>query len=690
MKRNRLEYIIPTLLALIITIGLIRFIPVLSLKYMMKELKSESRPVDDYNYYFDLNGDGNSELFTIYYNASGNLAISIAGLNQATINQFNLPGKLTRLGNILDLHDINRDGIADIFICTEKNDSLFLTIIDDLYSHPTTTREYFLDQINQYNDNGDYLFVSGALSDLTRDGYPEYVFAINGGHALQPRRVYTVDYRNNLVLRSPVSGAAVISLDLFDLDRDGVDEILLNTVAPENFKETIPFRDSISWLMVLDESLQFYKPPVALNHAPSWLSLEPFIHRGDPYLIMYHRFGEGHNYDGLLSIYNDSLQLVQSRYFMGHTQSGYYLWRGVENLELHDIKLLNNRGAYTIDMDLQFNDSILTKNPFGYDNEVQLDVDNDGEKEYVFAGYNGIQVFRSDLKQSTSMEYLWSERAPRTLISIIEDGENYPVLFVQCGTQQIYLDYSINNWFKYRGLVYPGIFILLFGVFYSWVILQNRIVSGRFEKDRLISQLQLQSIKNQLDPHFTYNALNAVGSLIYKGEKELAYQYLKGLTDLLRMVSNDSAQVTWSLSNELDFVIKYLEIEKLRFREKFNYTLDISEDRLKEFQVPKMAILTFVENAIKHGLRHKEYDRRLQIRVSPLATGLKIEIEDNGIGRTAAARYQEESAGNGIEMMQQYFRQFNDATGQRARFEVKDLFEYDLKAAGTLVEVIIK
>ena len=152
---------------------------------------------DDFNYYFDLNGDGQSELFSIYYNSSGNLAISIASLAKATINQFNLPGTLTELGPLLDLHDINRDGVFDIFVCTEKNDSLFLHIIDDLYGHPTRIKSYYLDPINQYNDNEDYLFVKGHLSDLTGDDNPEYLFAINGGYALQPRRVYAIDYRNN-------------------------------------------------------------------------------------------------------------------------------------------------------------------------------------------------------------------------------------------------------------------------------------------------------------------------------------------------------------------------------------------------------------------------------------------------------------------------------------------------------------
>ncbi len=204
----------------------------------------------------------------------------------------------------------------------------------------------------------------------------------------------------------------------------------------------------------------------------------------------------------------------------------------------------------------------------------------------------------------------------------------------------------------------------------------------------LISMLQLQSINNQLDPHFTYNALNAVGSLIYKGEKELAYQYLKGLTDLLRLVSGDTTDVTWSLDDEISFVRKFLEIEKLRFREQFVYAIVIGEG-LGELKVPKLSILTFVENALKHGLHHKKDERRLDISAENSSGGLKIGIADNGIGRAAAEKHKEETSGNGIEMMMRYFNQFNEATGRKARFEISDLFKNENEPAGTLVEIYI-
>ncbi len=655
----------------------------------MEVLDFKSAPLGDYIYYHDMNGDGISERLMIYYNTAGNLAVTLANFQFSPINQFNLPGKLTEIGPTLDLHDIDSNGVSDLFFCTEKNDSIFLTIIDDVYGHPTTTKEYFLDHINRYNVQEDYNFIPGGISDLNGDGSAEYLLAINGGYSLQPRRVYAIDLKNDTILKSPLSGAAIASLDLFDLDGDGFDEVLINTSAPENFKSPIPYRDSVSWLMILDNNLQFYKPPVAMKGPPSWVSVEPLIYEGKNYMMTYHRYRTEEDYNSEMAVYDHSQNRVKSFTIKGYQHSGYQMYRVRGGYGLSDIKFINNRGIYTYNFDLRKSDSVFNEVHFGYGVEILLDLDSDGENEYVFLSENKLHVFRSDFIESAELDIPIEVRHPRTLISLIKNGENYPQFFLQLDNRQWTILYKKSNWYRYRGLIYPAMFIILFGLFFLWVILQNRMVAKRFEKDRLISQLQLQSIKSQLDPHFTYNALNAVGSLIFKGERDLAYQYLRGLTDLLRMVSSDSSQVTWSVLKELEFVNRYLEIEKLRFREKFIYNVTVEEDQLNSYEVPKMSVLTFVENAIKHGLRHKDYDRKLDVEVMSFKKGLKIIIRDNGIGRAAAAKYRDKSDGQGIKMMKKYFKQFNEATGKKARFEVKDLFEYDLKASGTTIEITI-
>lgn len=690
MKKNKFIYIVPAALALLVTFVLVFTLRVLREPSRLLLLETGTAKSDEYYAYHDLDGDGQSEHLNIYYNVAGNLAITIRDTRtDGVINQFNFPGELTELGPIIDFQDIDGNGIQDIFVCTEHNDSLFLSVVDNIYKHPTRHRTFFLDPINRYNEDGDYHFTVGGLSDLDQDGSPEYICAINGGHSLQPRRVYAINYRNGEVTGSPLSGAAVVGLDLVDLDQDGSDEILLNTTAPENFKFHFPYRDSVSWFMILDGTLNFYVPPFALSKSRI-RSLFPFIHEGKAYFMLLQVLVDASApYNSQLTIFNEKAQPLKSRFFTGNKRMTMDLWHGTGIPELEEIMLVKDDYLFHLSMDLQFVDSSKNRLEHVYAIDAMLDLDNDGSKEYIYLGNNRLMVYREGLKDPVSAELEWSERTTRPVISAIEKQGAYPNLFVQVGQTRARFVYERNPWYRFRALVYPGIYIVVFALLLGLFFVMDSIISRRYEKDRLINQLQLQSIKNQLDPHFTYNALNAVGSLIYKEEKDLAYRYLKGLTDLLRMVSGDASSINWTLTEELEFVQKYLDIEKLRFRDRFQFHITVAEESSGALKVPKMCILTFVENAIKHGLRHKKDDWLLTIRIDPEKAGIKIGIRDNGIGRAAAVKYHEDSSGQGIEMMRKYFRQFSEATGKEARFTITDLYAEDRKAAGTHVEIII-
>lgn len=690
MNKNKIIYIIPVVLSLVITIGLVRLIPVLSTEYLLELVETSPQTQESYIIYEDLDQDGNSEIISVYYNAAGNVAVSLKELDFSSINQFNLPGQLLNQGPILDIFDVNEDSIRDILICTEKNDSLFLNVIDDLYTTPTRHRVVFIDHLNQMNDQGDYLYSPGQLSDLSWDGSPEYVFAISGGHALQPRRVYAVEIQSGIVSRSPVSGAAVTGLDLFDLDGDGGDEILLTTVAPENFKVPVPYRDSVSWMMILDGILQFFRPPVSLLPAPSRIFMEPFVFNDTRYLLVYHNYWGDGDYPSVLSIYDSALNPVRQRQFFEPDNRPDDIWRIPGKQDITDVKILMDTRVYTVNFNLEFTDSIDNGVYFGSTRYQCLDLDRDGEKEIISIGGFRLSVFDPDLLETAGIDIHWNNRRPRILMSMIEIHGKDPLLFIQIDQDTYTLDYSRSGWYSHRLAVYPAIFLALFLLFCLMILVQQKMIEKKYEKDRLISKLQLQAIRNQLDPHFTYNALNAVGSLIYKEKKELAYQYLQGLTDMLRLVSANTSEIMWSLSEELGFIRKYLEIEKLRFREKFIYRIEVNGEDHYQSLVPKLSILTFVENAIKHGLRHKDGVKRLEIRAAGNGQELLISIEDNGIGRVAAAEFLEESTGNGIEIMKEYFKQFNEITGKSSRFLIRDLFDEQQTAAGTLVEITIQ
>ncbi len=149
----------------------------------------------------------------------------------------------------------------------------------------------------------------------------------------------------------------------------------------------------------------------------------------------------------------------------------------------------------------------------------------------------------------------------------------------------------------------------------------------------------LVGLRAQMNPHFIFNALNSIQSYIYFNKKMLAVDYLSKFAKLMRLYLHQSKQEYISLSEELDGLTLYLELEKSRFEESFEYTIETSKDlNTRELQIPSMLLQPYVENAIKHGLLHKEDGvRKLDISFSESNKILKCVIQDNGIGRKASA-----------------------------------------------------
>ena len=129
----------------------------------------------------------------------------------------------------------------------------------------------------------------------------------------------------------------------------------------------------------------------------------------------------------------------------------------------------------------------------------------------------------------------------------------------------------------------------------------------REEKDLLdkkFTELQLKTIKNQMDPHFTFNAINSLGALIFTEKKEKAYDFLVNFSRLIRTTVESSDRITRSLKKEIDFTQNYLALQQFRFKDNFEYDIHIEEGIDMETKVPRMVIQTHVENALKHGLVH--------------------------------------------------------------------------------------
>jgi two-component sensor histidine kinase len=162
-----------------------------------------------------------------------------------------------------------------------------------------------------------------------------------------------------------------------------------------------------------------------------------------------------------------------------------------------------------------------------------------------------------------------------------------------------------------------------------------------------LAEAETSMLRAQMNPHFLFNVLVSIDRFLLENAPESASEYLNKFSRLIRLVLEHSGQDRVPLGSELEALRLYLELETLRFKDKISWVLEIDPEIDLEFTfVPPMLFQPFVENAIWHGLLHQEAGGtvRISLRLLPEAQLLRVLIEDDGIGRAAAAALKSRSA----------------------------------------------
>lgn len=146
--------------------------------------------------------------------------------------------------------------------------------------------------------------------------------------------------------------------------------------------------------------------------------------------------------------------------------------------------------------------------------------------------------------------------------------------------------------------------------------------------------------------------------------------------------------MTRSLEDEVQFVEDYISIMQVRYKNLFDYRIEIDEQVDIMMPVPKMIIQSFTENAINHGLRQKCAKGNLIINLNKVKEVVEILIEDNGIGRAEAGKSKHESTGKGNQIIAEYVALFNKYNKNKITYKIEDLYD-NRKAAGTRVIINI-
>lgn len=148
----------------------------------------------------------------------------------------------------------------------------------------------------------------------------------------------------------------------------------------------------------------------------------------------------------------------------------------------------------------------------------------------------------------------------------------------------------------------------------------------------------MQALKAQINPHFVFNCLNSIKGFIYDKDYTQADKYLDKFSELMRSTIDNSDAAIISLQDEMDYLDNYLQLEQLRFEDKFDYRIHVDSAVNKEMvYVPAMLLQPYVENAIRHGMRFLENKKGLISITAAIQNNLLVcEIDDNGIGREKA------------------------------------------------------
>lgn len=237
-----------------------------------------------------------------------------------------------------------------------------------------------------------------------------------------------------------------------------------------------------------------------------------------------------------------------------------------------------------------------------------------------------------------------------------------------------------------------GFLLLVFVAVSGLVILIVALVRHRWRKKReeeqRLNQLRLRSIRSKYIPHFTGNVLSAINYLVLT-EQEQVNEYISEFSDFSQQTLIHAEKPARKLSEEIAYTALYLKLEKLRFGNKLEYSISVDEQVNTDMPVPTMAMQTFCENAMKHGLRHKNGTGTIRVRIYTQELITVLSVEDNGIGRQKALEMKTEGSREGLNILTQQLEVYNRRNKQKAFLKLTDLYGDAGNATGTRAELFI-
>lgn len=207
--------------------------------------------------------------------------------------------------------------------------------------------------------------------------------------------------------------------------------------------------------------------------------------------------------------------------------------------------------------------------------------------------------------------------------------------------------------------------------------------------NKQMADMRLKVLRTRINPHFMFNALNSIQECIYTQKTEAASKYLSKFSLLLRQILEQSENTFITITDEIKILTLYLELESIRFDDRFTYHINNETQESDFLKIPPMLVQPFVENALWHGLRDKKGEKKLAVTFSAVGEFIHIIIEDNGIGRKAAKSISPTFEGKkqsfGIKISEEEMQMMGTLSKQKPEVKIEDLVSETGEPEGTRV-----
>jgi LytS/YehU family sensor histidine kinase len=244
---------------------------------------------------------------------------------------------------------------------------------------------------------------------------------------------------------------------------------------------------------------------------------------------------------------------------------------------------------------------------------------------------------------------------------------------------------------KQRWIILAGGLALLSFILIGY-FLSQREKRKRSALEQELQGVQQNALRQQMNPHFIFNALSSIQYFILNGDQESSNDYITKFSRLMRAILENAQSDMIPLGDEMAMIKLYLELEAMRFRAGFHYDLvGPQDDGDLPLTLPAFLLQPYVENAIWHGLAPKEGRGHLRVEVGTDANRILCRIEDDGVGRKKAGEIKAQKYPNrrslGTSIMDKRLNLLNQLYGRRIQVRYTDLFGNGGEPAGTRVEI---